>query len=296
MNMFAALMVVSAFVNSTNGVKLWTMERGQGSPIVVIHGGPGMDHDTLAADLQPLERLHRLIYYDQRGGGQSTLPADTSLLTIDHYVEDLEAVRKFYGLDKLTILAHSFGPAVAALYAIKYPQHVDRMILIGPIPPMRGKFFDEFGATLQSRLTKEQRDRAAELQKQWTTGDARAICREYWSIMTPPRLATTSSPDVVKSDFCTAPPAAIAYGMTKTNPKTFASLGDWDWRPQLAHVMAPALIIHGEQDAIPMSMVSAWATSMPNAHLMRVRNAAHFPYAEQPQIVFTEIEAFLRRR
>lgn len=292
----ATLLNAQEFIDAGNGIRLWTKQRGHGSPIIVIHGGPGMDHDTLAADVVPLERDHRFIYYDQRGGGRSTLPSDTNLLTIDHFVDDLDAVRKHYGLNKVTLLAHSFGPAVAALYAIKYPSRVNRMIFVGPIPPMKEKFFQEFGATVQSRLTKEQRDRAEALQKQWMTGDATKICREYWSIMTPPRLAKSSPASAVKSDFCTAPPEAIVYGMTKTNPKTFGSLGDWDWRSQLAHVKVPALIIHGEEDAIPMSMVSAWATSMPHARLLRVKDAAHFPFAERPAIVFTAIEAFLREK
>jgi proline iminopeptidase len=83
-----------AFVNAGDGVRLWYEVRGKGSPIIVIHGGPGMDHETLAADLVPLEKNHRVIYYDQRGGGRSTLPADTALLTMDHHIRDLEALRQ----------------------------------------------------------------------------------------------------------------------------------------------------------------------------------------------------------
>jgi proline iminopeptidase len=109
-----ALLFAVANVKVGDGVHLFVEQRGHGSPIIVIHGGPGMDHGSLSADLVPLERRHRLIYYDQRGGGRSTLPADTSLLTIEHHVDDLEALRKQLGLEKVTLLAHSFGPAIAA--------------------------------------------------------------------------------------------------------------------------------------------------------------------------------------
>src|SRR5512141_2750598 len=125
--MLLALSLLASMLSSTDGVKLWYTTAGRGSTIVVVHGGPGMDHKSLAADLEPLTRKHRLVYYDQRGGGRSTLPGDTKLLTIDHHVEDLESLRRHLGIEKMTILAHSFGPAIAALYAIKYPQHVDRM-------------------------------------------------------------------------------------------------------------------------------------------------------------------------
>lgn len=294
--MFIAALLF-AIATSTDGVKLWYEEVGKGSPIIVVHGGPGMDHGSLAADLEPLTHTHRLIYYDQRGGGLSTLPSDPKLLTIDKHVDDLEALRNKLGLEKLTILAHSFGPAIAAQYAMRYPSRVERMIFIGPIPPRKGKFSEEYGARLQQRLTDAQMKRAGELQKAFETStDTTAVCREYWQIMTPPRVAKSLSASVVKSDFCTAPPEAIRFGMTKTNPATFGSLGDWDWTPKLSRVKAPVLIIHGEEDAIPIGAVREWTKALPNARLIEVKNAAHFPHAERPAIVFPAIEKFLNER
>src|SRR3954454_19839974 len=72
-----------------DGVKVWYTIEGQGGgpPIIVVHGGPGMDSGSLRGDLGPLEAKHRLLYYDQRGGGRSSLPAETKLLTIDHHVD-----------------------------------------------------------------------------------------------------------------------------------------------------------------------------------------------------------------
>lgn len=278
-----------------DGVRLWYSEQGKGSPVIVIHGGPGMDHTTLEADLIPLTRHHRVIYYDQRGGGRSTLPADAALLTIDHHVRDLEALRRHLRLEKVTLLAHSFGPAIAAQYAIHHPERVERMIFLGPIPPRKGQFFEDFGSALGERLTPEQRRRAEELQKQLaTSADVSAVCRQYWAIMTPPRLAKSMPASVVKADLCAGPAEAIRYGLTKTNPATFGSLGDWNWTADLARVTAPTLIIHGEEDAIPMAMVSEWVTALPDARIIRLANAAHFPHAEQPAVVFPAIETFLK--
>lgn len=169
------------------------------------------------------------------------------------------------------------------------------MIFLSPIPPAKGKFFEEYGATLTTRLTDDQRKRADELQKALgTSTDTTAVCREYWSLMTPPRLAKSAPVTVVKSDLCAAPPDAIRFGMTKTNPATFGSLGDWNWTSELARVKAPVLIIHGEEDAIPMAMVSNWLTALPNARILRLPHTGHFPHAEQPAIVFPAIEAFLK--
>ena len=114
--------------------------------------------------------------------------------------------------------------------------------------------------------------------------------------MVRPRVAVSLPVSVVKSDLCTATAEAIRYGMTKTNPATFASLGDWDWRAELARVRVPTLIIHGEEDAIPMDMVEEWATAMPRARLLRLPHTGHFPHAERPEVVFPAIEEFLRAR
>jgi proline iminopeptidase len=282
------------FIDAGDGVRLWFTEGGTGSPVIVIHGGPGMDHDSLSADLGPLRLHHRVIEYDQRGGGRSTLPADDALLTIDHHVSDLEAVRKHFGFAKVTLLAHSFGPAIAARYAIRYPDRVERMIFLSPVPPVKGKFFEELGTSLLSRLNEAQLKRSDELQQAFETApDVTAVCREYWSLLTPPRLAKGVPVGVVKSDLCTAPPEAIRYGMMRTNPATIASLGDWDWTAELVKVPAPTLVIHGDEDAIPMAMVTKWVTAMPNARILRLAHTGHFPHAEQPKIVFPAIETFL---
>jgi proline iminopeptidase len=76
-------------------------------------------------------------------------------------------------------------------------------------------------------------------------------------------------------------------------PRTSEALGDWDFRAGLARVTAPALIVHGETDAIPMDLVEEWTTALPHARLVKIPGAAHFPYVERPDLVWPAIEAFL---
>lgn len=172
------------------------------------------------------------------------------------------------------------------------------MIFLGPIPPRKGAFREEYGATMQKRLTPEQQKRSGELAQSYASesGDAVATCREYWSIQTPPRLGKSHPLSVVKSDLCSASAEAIRYGMTKTNGTTSASMGDWDWTAQLAKVKVPALVIHGAEDAIPMHLVSEWIRAMPDARILRLPKTGHFPHAEQPAIVFPAIESFLAKK
>lgn len=283
------------FLDSADGIRIWWKTEGSGPPIVVIHGGPGLDHGSLAADLAPLAKTHTLVYYDQRGGGRSSLPEDVSLLTIDDHVRDLEKLRIALGLERMTVLAHSFGPAIAALYAIEHPDRIERMIFLGPIPPRKGTFFEDYGKTLESRLSDEQRTSAGAAIANIESGkDVVAACRVYWEVSTPPRLAKGVPASVVKADLCTAPAEAIRYGMTKTGDATWGSMGDWDWREKLRAVKAPTLVIHGDEDAIPLAQVREWVPALPDARLIVVAKTGHFPHAEKPEIVFKAIEQFTK--
>jgi proline iminopeptidase len=291
------LAVQSHFLDTSDDVELWWTERGKGSPVVVIHGGPGMDHMSLRPDLAPLEATHRVIYYDQRGGGRSSLPKAEGALTIEKHVDDLESLRRALKLEKLTIVAHSFGPAIAARYAIRYPQRVKAMVFLGPVPPRRADFGARYGRTLSARVSEADRKAADAFGAMMSSQDPATVvagCRGYWKIMTPPRVATSLPVSVVKSDLCTSPSAAIRFGWNVTNPATFGSLGEWDWTKELAAVTARVLVIHGEEDAIPMDLVNEWVTSLPNARMLRLAQAAHFPHAERPDLVFPAIETFLR--
>ena len=66
-----------------------------------------------------------------------------------------------------------------------------------------------------------------------------------------------------------------------------------DLLPSLGVVKAPALVIHGTADPIPVESSEAWAQSLPNARLLLIEGAGHLPHVEQPEIFFTAVETFL---
>jgi proline iminopeptidase len=74
-----------------------------------------------------------------------------------------------------------------------------------------------------------------------------------------------------------------------------AAYGDWDLRAGLRSLDVPTLVVHGEEEAIPMDLVEEWVSSLPRAELLRVPRAAHFTYAERPEIVWPAVERFLGR-
>ncbi len=285
------------YFSSAGNTRLYYRITGQGADtLVVIHGGPGMDSEYMIADFEPLAKTHKLLFYDQRGGGRSTLPKDTAQLSMTSHITDLEALRAHFGFGKLTLVAHSFGPALAASYAITHPGRVERLVFLGPVPPMQAGFWERFGEAVNRRLTPPERK---ELDVQYNAmiegPDTKEACRKFWQIALKPRLAAGRPVSIIKGDCCAASPEAIRYGMSITNTATIASMCDWDYRPALALVKSPTLILHGEEEAIPMDLVEEWAKALPNARLVKVPRAAHFLYVERPDVVWPEIEAYLRR-
>lgn len=291
------------YLASGDGTRLYYRVVGSASDtIIAIHGGPGVDLESIAGDFVPLTRTHTVIFYDQRGAGRSALPADTTRLGARQQVADLEAVRRFFKLGRVTLVAHSYGPLLAASYAIAHPDRVSRMVFFGPVPPRRGDFWKRFADAVGKRLDSAARAKLADAGRRLNAPNAdtaaiRAACRDYWAIGLVPRVADpTNGPATIKSDLCGSDPRGIRYGLMTTNRVVMGSYGDWDLRPALKTLQVPTLVVHGEEDAIPMDLVEEWVTSMPHAELYKVPGAAHFAYAEQPELVWPRVEQFLARR
>jgi proline iminopeptidase len=139
------------YVLGADGVRLFYRLEGESADtIVVLHGGPGLNLEGLRPDLAPLARRHTTIYFDQRGSGHSEMP-DTLRLTAGLMVKDLQAVRRAFRIDRMTLLGHSWGGGLAVLYAADYPQQVARMILVGPVPPRPGAYLEQYNAGAAAR-------------------------------------------------------------------------------------------------------------------------------------------------
>jgi proline iminopeptidase len=295
------------YVTTSDGAKLFYKVAGKPGPgvdtLIAIHGGPGMDLESVYGDfVAMLAPKHVVIFYDQRGGGKSELPADTTRLVATRQIQDLDEVRRHFKLDRVTLVAHSYGPLLAASYAIAHPDAMKKMVFFGPVPPRRGDFFTRYSRNLSARLDSTQRAKqSAGSRKQndvnAAEAEARQGCRDNWAIGMRPRLAEPDkSLPLIKSDLCATDINGIRYGSRIGNRVIMSSYGDWDLRPKLASLRVPLLVVHGEQETIPMDLVEEWVTAMPSsvASLFKVPNAAHFAYAEQPALVWPAVEKFLK--
>jgi proline iminopeptidase len=280
------------YVDAGGGVRLFYRVLGEGpDTVVVVHGGPGFTMDYIVDDLAPMARRHTLLFYDQRGTGRSSLVADSAALDAQRFVDDLEALRAHFGLERLTILGHSWGATVAALYALRFPNHVGQLIIVGGVPTTKAQLvadFERLQAGRDSVTTRKMREwMAARLAN---PGDAEA-CRAYYVLWFRPFLADSSDLSRSKGDFCAGSPESRRNKIAGVDRYTAASLGDWDWRTALRTVTARALIVRGTEDVL--SGERDWAASLPNARFLLLEGAGHFAYLETPDRFYPAIDAFL---
>jgi proline iminopeptidase len=291
--------IAEGYIKSGGGVELYYRTSGTaGDALVVLHGGPGIDMGYLFPDLEPLAQWHVLISYDQRGGGRSTLVSDSDEVSIDAHIADLEAVRRHFGIDSMALLGHSWGALLAARYALEYPGRVARMVLMSPAPPRRTPYMQQLASNVRAWMDSAT---LAELEvltaaMQDRDQDARATCRAFWDLFRRGYFADphdTATLRRMRGDFCTAPGAAIRNGLV-IGSRTWASLGEWDWRNDFRDVSAPVLVITGTQDIFDIESMHEWKAAFPNARLVLLEGAGHYPHVERPDELFSAVRAFLR--
>jgi proline iminopeptidase len=261
--------------------------------VIVLHGGPGLTMDYLAEDLTPLAAHHTLIFYDQRGAGRSTLVADSAGLDGGQFADDLEAVRRHFRLDRVTLLGHSWGAGVAALYASRFPDRIERLLIVDGIPLQRQGLVDAFQELAAGRdsATRSEMERLMEARRA-DPGDIRA-CHAYYELWFEPFFADPSDMKRSKGDFCAGTRESRRNKIASVDRYVAASLGQWDWRPALGQVKVPALIIHGTADPLPVESGREWAAAIPGARFLLLQGVGHFPYVEAPDRFFGAVRTFL---
>jgi proline iminopeptidase len=283
------------FVTGMDGAQLYYRVIGTGvDTVVVVHGGPGAGMNSVLPDFQRLAGDLTLIFYDQRGGGRSTLPADTAELDARYFIADLDSVRVHFGLGRMKLLGHSFGSIIIASYAQAHAEHVERIVLHGATGPVRAEAARLARSAAPSPDTALSR-RSAELLGELLDGTATdpvAICKEREEIGR--RLAGSRGESGRWSgSTCEAPAEAVRYYYRYTAQFAPETFGDWDFREGLENVEAPALIIAGDRDSLDLAVQEAWVEGYPNGHLLIVPAAGKTAMAERPDEVRAAVVRFL---
>jgi len=265
--------------------------------LVAIHGGPGAGMHSILPSFKPLAENFTLIFYDQRGGGRSALPSDTTKLKPDYYVEDLDAVRQFFGINKMNIVTHSFGAILAARYARKYPKNLDRLVFHGATGPSLQQELKlrKTGATVSPPSPDpELSARSSELLRMLLNGtasDPLETCRQYEEINR--KLSLTRGDSILyRGTTCNAPPEAIRYYYRYTVQLAPRYYGNWDFTNKLGMLKAPLLVVYGKKDTLMHPAQRSWVSSVPNGRLLLVPGAEKGAFSANPEFVFPAVDSF----
>ncbi|HET9454386.1 MAG TPA: alpha/beta hydrolase [Gemmatimonadaceae bacterium] len=282
-------------VTSSTEVPLYWVKYGvPGAPrLLVLHGGPGAHHDYLLPQMLELTRLaggRELIMYDQRGGGRSKTDAREPV-TWRTQVGDVAAVIREFGLDRPVIVGYSWGGLLAMLYASEAARDPSlprprALVLVDPAPISRRHretFEREFARRGSSE--KVQRLRAELAASGLRASDPDAYRQRNFELSV---AGYFQDPD----DAVDLTPFRVS---SRVQQSVWDSLGDFDLAQDgtLARIDLPALIVHGRQDPIPLAS-SQEAAQILRAELVPIENCGHVPYVEQPEALFSAIDAFLR--
>ena len=251
-----------------------------GPPVLVLHGGLGLDHVLYRRSLAPLAEHVRLITFDMRGNGRS-IPADLSTVTMERLADDVVSLADHLGLDRFAVLGHSYGGFVAQELALRHPDRLRAMVLVDTTPGQLG---------------------AGEVEGEHGQGPQ------------PPAevAATMSNAPTTDADFAAAmaqllpayfhrPERVDLHGLDEGTVfriaamvRGFEVLARWSVVDRLAAVRAPTLVIAGRHDVF-----TSWpqahriAAPIPGARVEIFEESGHFPWLEEPERFFPLVARFL---
>ena len=254
------------------------------TPLVCINGGMLYDHKLLWPALSPLAQHRQLIFYDQRGRGRTSAPPGIRAARAEHDAIDLGAIRVALGLRQWDVLGHSWGGGLAMLGVEADRVGTRRLVTIDAVGPTSA-WRDALESAALARLDVAGRASLARAAAQLVAHDTldaqsaynRAIYPAWFAdpemgaLFTPPRATSETG-------------AAISRHLRANG---------YDWRDRIRGLDVPALIVHGEQDLLPVSLTAEWRELLPHARIALIPDAGHMPFWEQPHALFPVIEAFL---
>jgi proline iminopeptidase len=265
---------------SINGTELFYTTVGQGEPCLVMHGGLGFDHTMVHPGLDRLGETFQLVYYDHRGNGRSGRPP-IETLAWEQLAHDAEGLRRHLGVGTIAIAAHSLGAYPALEYALRYPQWINRLILIGAVPAF--DFFPEVIANMKERGASD--DVVALLDFSQVTSDE--VCKEHFHRLAPLYFHRPTNRLIEQAlgrvQFCAE--------ASRATPSLIAA---YTLEPRLKDIHAPTLVLAGADDFVtPVSQVVRLRDGIPNATMAVFEQSGHLPYLEEPDEFFRVVRKWI---
>jgi proline iminopeptidase len=261
-------------------VSLNVEEVGDGFPLIVLHGGPGLDHSGFRPYLDPLGDEFRVLYVDERGQGLSER-VDPATLSLDVFARDVDLLAQALGLERFALLGHSFGAIITTKHAIEIGTAAAYVISGG----------GDSSAALEA-------DVGASLEAMGEAGIPITASWEQEKVVTTEDELKELLRVQMPFHFAGEPPPG--YGMdTVGTPdvlRHFANIGygDFDYVPDLQRVSKPTLVIVGELDRTTTPRAArALHEGIADSRLVVLPGVGHMSFVETPTPYIETVTAFL---
>ena len=273
---------------SVGDIELHVHERGEGRPIVALHGGPGLDGSVWFPGLDRIAAEgYRVLALDQRANGLSEA-GDPALWTVPQMGDDVEALIGELELENVVVMGWSFGSFVTQSHMVRHGSAA-AYVLMGTVshPGALANIAHEL-ATFEPEALREQVSASWELE---ATVETPEQARQLWHDQIPFQVADPTGPIVSQ---------LIAEDRVVFRPeilRQFAAGGEYgmlDLREELRAVTKPVLVLSGAHDRTTLA-ASAHELSaiIPNCEEVVFADSAHMMLYEQPDAVTAALIGFL---
>jgi proline iminopeptidase len=280
-----------------DGYKINVEVKGSGDPIFFLPGGPGNSHDYMQANFGQYYKTNTVVFFDFLGRGKSDDAKDKSEYSVENDVALIENLSQLLNFDKISIVGHSYGTVPAQAYAIKYPNKVDKLMLISGF---------HGGAMWQANCDSYNHYAKTHFPEKWKQVDSlRAL--GYVSSQEPLKTLYASIPTkyvyyhntTIKGNAPKEPYRAMAIDVYEAiigedgDFDVSGSMIHQDYRQQLKNVTAKTLIVAGRYDGVSTPEFNMqYKTFMPQAQFVMFEQSGHNPYLEEPETFYALFDTF----
>jgi proline-specific peptidase len=255
---------------------------GDGIPLIVLHGGPGLDHTHLRPWLDPLNEVARVIYVDERGQGRSER-VDPQTLSLEVFARDVDRLAEALELNRFALLGHSFGAIITTWHAVNVGTAVGYVISGGG--DSSAALMADVGASLEAMG--EEGKAIADSWEWEKTVETPEDCAELIRIQTPFHFHGPPPPDFAED---TVYVADVLRHFAKEG------YGDFDYTPDLGRVAKPTLVIVGAHDRTTTPRASRVLQSgIEGSELVELEGAGHMCMIEAEDAYLRAVKPFLAR-
>ncbi len=281
---------------AVEGGKIWYQRvgDGNGTPLLVLHGGPGGRSCGMVPGFSLLAENRPVIFYDQLGSGNSERPNDTTLWKTERFVSEIDDLRKALGLKEIHILGHSCGSTFVIEYLVsKKPKGIKSVIFSSPMISTPDWIADanvllaELPPHLRDTITKYEALEAYSAPAYRAATDsfyARHLVRKEWPYKSPACEHSGPGNDSIYN-----------YMWGPTEFTATGTLLNFDRTPELPEIEQPILFVAGQYDEARPETMYRYQKLAKNAQVAIIPEAAHSTMVDQPVKVAEAINRFLKQ-